>query len=323
MARDRGEKPDITGGSSSSDDLLKQAWQSMGRTETGDRVEESESPSGKLAEAATTSQVGRTETAEQIAQMLLQETERRQQPEPRQPRQEPERRQPPPPQRPAPDRPRRATPTQLPPPRPQAPPPRPRPTAQPQPEQPRSRRGVGWIAVAVFFLISSIIGSFFSEETGGGGVDVNIPEVTVDFGDLTSTSLASSAEGTRVNIRDVEVGQCIESLPPGTIIDEVTVVSCDEPHQYELFANTFVDADDFPGDDVFTLAADACIPLFRNYVGEDYIDSAYYIDPISPTAEGWKSGDRAVNCLLYLWPDGAEDAEVLTGSARGSGNTQG
>ncbi len=153
-------------------------------------------------------------------------------------------------------------------------------------------------------------------------VDVTATATTIDFSDLTSTTISASQEATFVNIRDVSVGQCIESLPVGSIINEVPVVPCELPHQYELFGNTEVDADGFPGDGVFDLAADACIPLFGDYVGEDYFDSTYYIDPIAPTEEGWRVGDRAVNCLLYSWPDGAEEVEYVTGSAEGSGNAR-
>ena len=59
-----------------------------------------------------------------------------------------------------------------------------------------------------------------------------------------------------------------------------------------------------------------------DYVGEDYIDSTFYIDPISPTENGWAAGDRAVNCLLYSWPEDSEEVEYVTGSAEGSGNAQ-
>lgn len=325
MARDRGQKPDISGGSVSSEDLLKDAWRSMGRSETGDRIEGDESPSAVLAGAATKGQTLRTQTAEEIAQMLLDESKRREE-RPRDAGPQPRRQTPPPQQAPT-ERPRRAA--QTPPPPPLRPPPSPTqrqqpPTQrqQPQPQQ-RNRRGLVWVAFALFWLISSVVGIFFSDD----GVDVPDIEITittstVDFSDLTSTTLSSTPEATAVNIRDVRVGQCIESLPIGSIVNDVAVVPCELPHQYELFANTVVDSADFPGDEVFELATEACIPLFATYVGEDYFDSLYYIDPIAPTEEGWRLGDRAVNCLLYSWPDGAEDVEYVTGSAEGTGNAR-
>ena len=163
---------------------------------------------------------------------------------------------------------------------------------------------------------------FFGDDNGNSNpdVDVSISVTTIDFSDLTSTTISATPGTTFVNIRDVAVGQCIESLPVGSIVNDVPVVSCDLPHQYELFGNTQVTGDGFPGDVVFEIATEACIPIFGEYVGEAYFDSLYYIDPIAPTEDGWSAGDRAVNCLLYSWPDGAESVESITGSAKGTGN---
>ncbi|NND01191.1 MAG: hypothetical protein HKN91_00250 [Acidimicrobiia bacterium] len=321
MARDRSQKPEFSGGSVSSDDLLKDAWQSMGRTEEGERIESKSAPSTKLTDAATLGQTGRAETAEEIARMLQDEAQRRQP----QTRSDSEpRRQSPPPERPSATRPRRAAPTPQPPPPRRRPTPPSRPQQQQQPQQRRSRRGLGWLVFAAFWLVSSVIGVFFGDEGNNStpDIDVSIPVTTIDFSDLTSTTVSATPGATFVNIRDVAVGQCIETLPVGSIVDEVPVVPCDLAHQYELFANTQVEADGFPGEEVFTMAADACVPLFASYVGEDYFDSTYYIDPIAPTEEGWKVGDRAVNCLLYSWPDGADDVEYVTGSAEGTGDTR-
>ena len=299
----------------------------MGRTGEGERLESKNAPSQILSDAATSGQTGRTETAEEIAQMLRQETDRRSESRPA-PTPEPSRqarRQAPPPERPPAARPRRAAPTPAPPP-PRRPAPRPAPAPrQPQPpQQQRSRRGLGWIVFALFWLVSSVVGVFFGDDSGDStpDIDISIPATTIDFSDLTSTTISASPEATFVNIRDVAVGQCIESLPEGSIINDVPIVPCDLPHQYELFGNTQVDSDGFPGEDVFRMATDACVPLFGSYLGEDYFDSTYYIDPIAPTEAGWKVGDRAVNCLVYSWPDGAPTAEYLTGSLEGSGNAR-
>ncbi|NND01538.1 MAG: hypothetical protein HKN91_02010 [Acidimicrobiia bacterium] len=320
MARDRSQKPEFSGGGVSSDDLLKDAWQSMGRTGEGDRIEAKSAPSTKLTDAATMGQSGRTETAEEIAQLLQEEAQRRQ-PDPR-PAPEP-RRQAPPPDRRGAARPRRTTQAQPPPP-PRRPAPRPRPQQQQQPQQRRSRRGLGWLVFAAFWLVSSLVGVFFGEDSNNStpDIDVSIPVTTIDFSDLTTSTISATPGATFLNIRDVAVGQCIESLPVGSIVNDVAVVPCETAHQYELFANTQVSADGFPGDEVFALATEACIPLFASYVGEDYFDSTYYIDPIAPTEEGWNGGDRAVNCLLYSWPDGADDVEYLTESAEGTGGAR-
>lgn len=329
LARDS-QKPAISGSNlestASSEDLLKDAWASMGRTETGERVEESgASASGSLTSAAnkTSSQsdVDRSMTAEEIARLLSEETGRRSTAETQQrpPQPAPQR------QRQPQLRPRRAAPT--------APPPTrsaPQPTTVSQPPRvpadqapARRRRGFGWGIFALFWLVASFVGSFLDNVGGSDTPDISIdiPEVTIDFSDLTSTTLGVVGNGTAVNIRDIEPGTCIDTLPIGDIVSDVATVSCDTPHQYELYANTQLAGDDFPGPEVFDLAFEACSVLFFDYVGEAYATSTWYVDVIAPTEEGWtKVNDRAVNCLIYQWDEDAGEVVYLTGTAEGSGD---
>lgn len=304
MARDS-QKPDITasslGNTVSSEDLLKDAWESMGRARSGERLTGEESQSGAMTTSASASRP-RTETAEEIAQMLRQETERRQTPE----RSTPTQRQVEP-------RPRRTTPVQVPPPpvrpRPQAPIPT---TDDGQPR--RTRRSLGWVAFAVFWIVASLVGAFL-EDSSTDPPDI---EIVTPRPELTSTTLATAPEAVFVSIRDVEVGQCIAALPAGELVNDVPIVPCDDAHEFEVFANTVLTGEGFP-DDVFDAANDVCLPFFEGYVGESYASSDYFIEVIAPTEGGWKANDRAVNCLLYLWDQEALEVVSSTGTARDSG----
>jgi hypothetical protein len=84
MAR-KGESPDISMSNLektvSSEDLLKQAWESMGRLETGERSgDSSTSRSAEMTSAANASSTSTSEqraSAEEIARILAEETKRR------------------------------------------------------------------------------------------------------------------------------------------------------------------------------------------------------------------------------------------------------
>jgi len=332
MAR-KGETPDYDTSSLhksvSSDDLLKQAWESMGRLDTGEGTgDSSTSRSAEMSAAANVSSIASSEqraSAEEIAHLLAQETKNRRAAEPRS--------QPAPPSRSSAPEPRqrRTQPLQAPP--RQAPPTQPQPAPSPQEPsttaeggQPRrGRGGIAWLVFGLIWLAGAVIGFFTDDSsTSTPDIDIDIPEVTVDFSDLTSTTLDSSIDldnVTLLSIRDLEPGTCVATLPFGEVIEDVATVPCSEPHQYELFANTELFGSDYPGEGIFTDAFEACGTQFFDYVGETYATSDWYVDVITPTEEGWnKTADREVNCLLYLWDEDAEDVSYVTGSAQGSGD---
>jgi hypothetical protein len=329
MAR-KGEGPEISMSNLdktvSSEELLKQAWESMGRLETGERSgDSSTSRSAEMTSAANASSTSTSEqraSAEEIARILAEETKRR--------REDERRSQPAPPsRRPTPEpRQRRIEPLRAP--ERQAPPPLPHPVPTQQPPDPtsgggrpqRGRRGFAWLVFGLIWLIGAVIG-FFSDDTSTSTPDV--PDVSIDLSDLTSTTLDPSidtANVTLLSIRDLEPGTCVATLPFGDVIEDVATVPCSEPHQYELFANAQLAGGEYPGDEVFGQAFDACGTRFFDYVGETYATSEWYVDVIAPTEEGWnKAGDREVNCLLYRWDEAAEDVSFVTGSAQGSGDS--
>lgn len=327
----------------SSEDLLKSAWSSIGLTKKGRGSSEADSLSAAMAasagSAAVESAKARTETAEEIAGMLAAETQQRSTSGTSRRAATP-RRQPAPPRQAAPPpvsrapRPRRAD-TQLPPTRAQQPapvpqPPRaPQPTTVPQPRQPEqqsakapSRRGFGWLVFAAIWIISAIVGLIGGDSgTSTPDISINVPETTIDFEDLTPTTLAGDVD--LINIREIGPGACIESLPPGDVIDDVPVVPCAASHQYEVFAIATLDESPaaYPGfEEVVDSAFDACLTFFLDYTGEEYPTSQWYVDVVTPTEVGWTEGDdRTVNCLLYIWDEDAGAAVYLTGTASESG----
>ena len=84
----------------------------------------------------------------------------------------------------------------------------------------------------------------------------------------------------------------------GDVVNTVPRVSCDEPHDSEVFFVGDLPDGDYPGDDESSAAADAlCYQPFIDFVGLPYEASAYDYTWYSPTQQSWESGSRAVRCV--------------------------
>lgn len=142
------------------------------------------------------------------------------------------------------------------------------------------------------------------------------PSVPASRASAPSGSAGASAQESIVSAFDLEVGDCFNADDVSTV-DDVTVLSCDASHVYEVFGLTEYQADDaaaFPGDDALNAAADrACRTAFQAYVGVAYDDSEWSGTFINPSEETWAQGDREILCVLHT----ADETQV-TGSAQGS-----
>jgi Septum formation len=124
-----------------------------------------------------------------------------------------------------------------------------------------------------------------------------------------------------VTLGEIAIGECFNEgvVDPETgRIHGVFSVSCDGPHQYEMYGHEpLPDAlgTPYPGDDAMAEAGDAlCRALFADYVGISYQESQYWFWYYTPDAVTWDFL-RRVDCAL-----GKEDQSMLPpGSIRGSG----
>ncbi len=324
MAKDPERKP------VSSDELIKRAWENIGVPESGggsrdEGTSSSEAMTSSANTASTASSEDRTLAAEEIARLLREEEQVRQ-----------------PSARPAePPRPRRATPRDLPPPRPRrsAPvevPPRPSQPPRPSPPPPQapsrqdaprrqpvpptrgSARNSGRLIFAAVLAILALFGRFAGEITNeSDDVSGTLPATTRV---LTPTTEPLSLEGSAlVPEFDLEPGMCIVWLPPGGN-EMVATVPCAESHQFEVIAVVDAAAPSTAygsPDEVRNLGYDACLEEFPAYIGEQYVDSLWYLRVIVPTETEWvEEDDRATTCLVYQ--PGGDEPLYLEGTARGS-----
>lgn len=115
------------------------------------------------------------------------------------------------------------------------------------------------------------------------------------------------------NVFALERGTCFDD-PTGTLVEDVPIVDCAQPHDNEVFHLFDIEDGTYPGDTLVTdVANDGCLQLFAIYVGSDYWASSLDFGYLTPTSQSWEAGDREVVCFLY-----SMDLRPLTGSVRGT-----
>lgn len=141
---------------------------------------------------------------------------------------------------------------------------------------------------------------------------------------------STPAEETQVSTEtvdafDIAVGDCIvypeeqaaeQSAETTEAPSEIETVSCEQPHDSEVYTVFDLPDGDFPGDEEVMAAADErCAGDFEAFVGNSYDNSILDIEYFFPSEESWSfDGDREVACMVYHL-----EGEQLTGSVKGSG----
>ncbi len=111
----------------------------------------------------------------------------------------------------------------------------------------------------------------------------------------TNSSSLDNQKSTRKSIFDLRVGDCYNdpgrgALDPGesSEVDQVDIVPCSDPHEYEVAELIFIDKPSgapYPGESYFNDVVEAECPLETNFV-------------LYPLAESWQIDDRVVTCIV-------------------------
>jgi hypothetical protein len=109
----------------------------------------------------------------------------------------------------------------------------------------------------------------------------------------------SIVESGELGVFNLAVGDCVNDLPTGTSVDKGIGVPCTSPHQYEVFAETFL------GDESTTVPKDMrhqahvfCLDEFEKFVGITFDDSALEMEALFPSKASWEGGDKEITCLV-------------------------
>ena len=127
--------------------------------------------------------------------------------------------------------------------------------------------------------------------------------------------VVASCSTTDVGVFDVEVGQCILIPQEAEAVQSLETVSCDEPHDGEIYELFDLDGDEYPGETAIgEQSTFGCLEAFEPFVGIDYQESLYYYTFLPPSLESWDGrDDREVICVLTAAPGRGQ----LTGSLEG------
>ena len=95
---------------------------------------------------------------------------------------------------------------------------------------------------------------------------------------------------------DLEAGACIQDFQ--SVNSEVTVVTCETPHNAQLVASeSYLNSDSFPGPDALaTKAEEVCSSVMYTDAASKYVDLE--LNRAVPTQSSWDTGDRRVDCFV-------------------------
>jgi hypothetical protein len=149
-----------------------------------------------------------------------------------------------------------------------------------------------WILIIAAAVADTIFGS--AERSPGGAVTV--------AGDVA--------------LSDLRVGDCVPSLPTGTVV-VVRVVPCSDPHAGEVYNIASLPAGPYPGDDqVRRLSVGECQGALPRYVSAPPGTTGYDISYLMPLETSWSSeGNRSVICIAH-----DPSKSPLVGSIQGRGS---
>jgi len=129
-------------------------------------------------------------------------------------------------------------------------------------------------------------------------------------------------EGGPSLIADVDghVGDCFYGdvdQDSHSLVDMGEKASCDGMHSHEVYVRfdmpvpTEGEPEEYDLEDLEAVADRVCLMAFNRYVGEEYDESALAYTAVLPTQQGWRSGRRALQCVVHEW-----DGDEMTGSAK-------
>jgi len=124
------------------------------------------------------------------------------------------------------------------------------------------------------------------------------------------------------NVFSLKAGDCFNGplTNPEYSVDvtDVELVSCDEPHQSEVYASFELPDSIWKSEDyVFEQGAIGCKARFETFVGIEYELSTLDVSINHPSVESWiEMDDRGIRCILS---DGTGDMKAYrSGSLKGS-----
>lgn len=110
-------------------------------------------------------------------------------------------------------------------------------------------------------------------------------------------------EDDTVAVDQLELGDCVKSLPAGGTVFEMTLVDCALPHAGEVYAAGDLNPGrdrSFPGDSVVSGEVEAaCLAAFEPFVGMEYNVSVLEVQYLQSNEIGWKISRGSYTCFVF------------------------
>lgn len=99
----------------------------------------------------------------------------------------------------------------------------------------------------------------------------------------------------------IKKGDCVRLPHNDTAVSSWQAVSCEAPHEGEVFATITTTSASYPGHGALYAAShEQCLLEFEKYVGRPYAQSELKIYAFLPTAGNWNdNGDRTIGCIVH------------------------
>ena len=105
-----------------------------------------------------------------------------------------------------------------------------------------------------------------------------------------------------VTLFDLELGDCLNDadIPLRSDMTDAPRVSCEDPHDSELFAILGLEGSAFPGEsELVAQGQSRCARAFGDFVGIPFANSTLDFRFYYPTASSWAQGDRTIYCVAF------------------------
>lgn len=169
------------------------------------------------------------------------------------------------------------------------------------------KRGVGYVGRRLRSFAMAAVGVWLTVGLAACGSDGTAEPPRDSTGQVIAPA--------EVDALDIHLADCFNN-PGLDSVEQVMVVPCSEPHDFEVFFSFELPDGPYPGDDAIeTTWFDGCLAEFEPFVGRKFDESALDVSAIYPTEQTWNElKDREVLCSIT-----AIDGQKRTGSARGAG----
>lgn len=193
----------------------------------------------------------------------------------------------------------------------------------------------------VLGVVAILLAAGCSDDGNNGSAAEQSPEISADPAGAADVSNSSDPAdtptttepgpldpteipGEPINQYNLSPRDCfdqIEDRRDGQPITITTLIPCDEPHHFEVFAQLTYPAghpSTYPGDAVVRdFATASCYREFEAWVGTEYELSALEIGVIIPTRENFEN-DAARYRGIHCWVE-HEGGDAMIGTSRNSG----